>query len=109
MMTVKKFGVLSVGIMCGILSAALGLIFGLFYAVFLTLFLIVSGEMGYAFSGLDPSGIGLVWAACIIILPIFFGLVGFLSGLISAALYNVFSRWIGGIKVELQSDAGTGT
>jgi len=105
MMSLWRFGILSVANIAGILSAITGLIFGFFYAIFLTLIFAVSGEMDYAFSDFAPWGIGLIWVVCIIVFPLVYGIFGFLSGLIGAALYNVFAKWIGGIKVELKADA----
>ena len=36
----------------------------------------------------------------IVVLPIFYGIVGLIFGLISAALYNVVARLVGGIRIE---------
>ncbi|MBV9269502.1 MAG: hypothetical protein JO165_00275 [Candidatus Eremiobacteraeota bacterium] len=38
----------------------------------------------------------------LIVLPIFYGAVGFIAGLITAALYNLVARWTGGIEVTLE-------
>lgn len=40
--------------------------------------------------------------ATIIIVPIVYGIVGFIGGLIGAWLYNKFSTKIGGIKITLK-------
>ena len=108
MMTVKKFGVLSVAVMWGILSAIGGLIGGLLYAIFLSLIFGISGKMGSAFSEFGSLGMGVIWLLCIIGAPIFYGIIGFLSGLIGAALYNLFAQRIGGIKVELETGGEVG-
>ncbi|MFC1845804.1 hypothetical protein ACFLYM_00115 [Chloroflexota bacterium] len=105
MMTVKKFGILSVANISGVLSAIMGLIFGFFYAIFLTLVFAVSGDMDSVFSEFAGLGIGLIWLMGIIGFTVFYGIIGFLSGLIGAARYNVFAGWIGGIKVDLKADA----
>ena len=47
----------------------------------------------------------LVGSGTIIALPIFYGMLGFISGLIGAALYNFFSGIVGGIVVEVDSSA----
>jgi hypothetical protein len=101
MMIVKKFGVLSVAITWGILSAIGGLIVGLIYALIVTVIFAIPGRMDYALSELGASGMGVVWLICIVAAPIFYGIIGFLSGLIGAAVYNVFAKRTGGIKVEL--------
>ena len=42
----------------------------------------------------------LGWKA-IIIGPIFYGVLYFISGLIGALIYNLFAKLVGGIKIEL--------
>lgn len=42
-------------------------------------------------------GIGFAIAA-----PIFYGAMGFVVGVLSAALYNLFAKWLGGIEVEVE-------
>lgn len=37
-----------------------------------------------------------------IFMPVFYGIFGFIFGLISAAIYNLIARWIGGIEVEVE-------
>ena len=43
---------------------------------------------------------GLIFS--LIALPIFYGLIGFIGGLITAWLYNAAARIIGGIELELE-------
>ena len=103
MMTVRRFGVLSVGGITGILYAILGLIFGLLYAIIVTSIGAIT-ETGSVYPGLDSGGIGMVWLVGIIIAPIIYGVIGFIFTIISAALYNVIAPRIGGIKVELETE-----
>ena len=42
-------------------------------------------------------GIGFAIAA-----PIFYGVMGFVVGVLSAALYNLFAKWVGGVEVEVE-------
>lgn len=37
-----------------------------------------------------------------IFMPIIYGVMGFVGGIIAAALYNLFAGWIGGIEVEVE-------
>ena len=37
-----------------------------------------------------------------IFMPVFYGVFGFIFGVISAAIYNLIARWIGGIEVEVE-------
>jgi hypothetical protein len=52
----------------------------------------------------EPSGMmgAFFGAAAIVILPIFYGVLGFLASLVGAALYNIIASAIGGIEVEVQ-------
>ena len=102
MMTVKKFGVLSVARISGILYAVMGLIFGIFWAS-ITCFDPYTYEI---FPGTALLSDTAFWLIGIFGFTIGYGIIGFLSGLIGTALYNVFSQWIGGIKVELNPDLG---
>ena len=37
-----------------------------------------------------------------IFMPVFYGVFGFIFGVISAAIYNLIARWIGGIEVDVE-------
>jgi hypothetical protein len=94
MTKVKRLGVLSVANILGILYAIIGLILGLFIALFSTL--------GSTFGGdFDPLGFGLGFFS-IIVFPILYGVMGWIGGVISAGLYNLVAKWVGGIQVELE-------
>ena len=51
MVTIKKFGVLSVGVMCGILSAIGGFILGLIWAGMFSLIYVITEAYGGAYGG----------------------------------------------------------
>jgi len=92
--SIKRFGVLSVGRAFGIMYGLMGLILG---AILSVLSLIVSVLSGQSLI-LNP----LVGVWSIVLLPLFYGIVGFLMGLLTAWLYNISARWVGGIVVELK-------
>ena len=89
MQKVKRIGVLSLAKIFGLLYAIFGLIFGALIAV-LSLFGLNADETGLFFG-----------VASIIILPILYGVVGFIGGLITAFFYNLVAGKIGGLEVEL--------
>ena len=96
-MIIRRVGPLSVAKVAGALYALLGLIFG----AFISLFSIVGG----AFMPRNAGFGGLIFgAAAIVVLPIFYGLLGFIMSLISAALYNLIAGWVGGIEIEVTPD-----
>jgi hypothetical protein len=50
-----------------------------------------------------PFGIGFVF-----VLPFIYAAVGFVLGVLGAAIYNVVAKWIGGIVVEVEWDREEG-
>lgn len=79
------------------LYAAIGVLVGLVVAL-VGLTGIALGDLGSAapFVGLA------LGAGAIIALPIFYGVMGFLVGIVSAAVYNVAAGIVGGVEVDLQ-------
>ena len=77
----------------GVLHAMMGLLLGAAFSFFAVL------GAGTADAGLMGIAFGL---GAIIILPIFYGVLGFLGGLVSAGLYNLTAKWQGGIEFDLK-------
>ena len=97
---IRRFGVVSTGKIMGLLYAILSL----FVAIPYGLILILAGAAG----GGGPGGGGAGGAiagvgVCLVFgLPIFYGVVGFLGGMLTAAVYNALAAWVGGIDMELE-------
>lgn len=102
--TIRRFGVLSVGKMMGLTYALIGLIFG---AIF-SLFAIMGSAIGMAEDASAGMAGMLFGAGAIIIVPLFYGLIGFIAGLIGSAIYNLVAGIGGGIEVELTAPATAG-
>jgi hypothetical protein len=50
-----------------------------------------------------PAFLGAIFGVgAIILLPLLYGFMGLVVGVIGAALYNLFARMVGGLEVELQ-------
>lgn len=97
MQTIKSLGVLSVGKIMGILYALMGLLVAPVFLLF--------SAIG-ALAGQKESQMGLVFAVIFtIFVPIFYGGIGFIGGVIMAFLYNLIASRLGGIEIELQSPA----
>ncbi len=93
MQEIKKMGVLSVAKIEAVLCAVAGFIVGIIIAL-----------VGTAMMGMmqTPRAFGLYFGvASIIILPIVYGILGFIVGAIVAFLYNIVAGAIGGIEIEL--------
>ena len=112
MVSIKRFGVLSVGVIFAMLYAVLGLFIGIIWAGMFAMLSVFSGMFGSAFSDGYAEGdfLGafswLFGGLIIVLAPVFYGALGFVYGVIAAALYNLFARWTGGIKLELQQETG---
>ncbi|MGZ4985098.1 MAG: DUF3566 domain-containing protein [Chthoniobacterales bacterium] len=89
--------------MLGILYACMGLIFLPFFALF--------GALGaFAQHAQQAQGVGgppaVLMAGLMfgfgIFMPVMYGVMGFIFGILMAAVYNLVARWIGGIEVEVE-------
>lgn len=93
---VKNIGAVSLATTMGVLYAALGLIVGAILAL-IALAMPSSGLSGSAGMFGMMGGV-----ASIIVLPLVYGVLGFVLGLISAAIYNVVARMTGGVELTLE-------
>lgn len=91
---IKRVSPLQAGKMLGLLYACLGLLF-------IPIFLVASigmAQLPEAQRGpFALVGVGFALAA-----PVIYGVMGFIFGVISAALYNVAAKWIGGLEIEVE-------
>jgi hypothetical protein len=99
-MEIKRIGVLSAAKIVGGVYAGLGLIIGLFSACFgLITF---AGLISEADAELAGFGAGLFLAG-LCLLPLLYGILGFIGGAIAALIYNVVAGVIGGLELELSA------
>jgi len=91
----RKIGVFSLGKIYGVISAVMGLIFG-------AIITIMSLALGSVMGNNGGAGGFIFGVGSIIILPIFYGICGFIAGLIVASVFNVVSGVIGGLEVEVE-------
>jgi Transmembrane domain of unknown function (DUF3566) len=104
---VRRIGVLSAAKIQGLIGFVVGLIIGIFYALFALIGGAVITSIARSAGSESPLGglgMGIIGAvAAIIILPIFYGIVSFIVGAISALIYNAAARLTGGIEVEFEA------
>jgi hypothetical protein len=95
-MVIRRIGVLSAAKLYAAISFAMGLIFGVFVAL--------GSLLGMSFGDPDtPAIIGMMFGVgAVVLLPLFYGAMGFVFGAIGAALYNLFAGLVGGLEVETQ-------
>lgn len=87
----RRIKVLSLAKVYTVLMALIGLFTGIYYAI-----LGISFGVSQGFSG---AGLALF---NIIVTPVYFGILGFVAGVILALLYNIVARWVGGIELDLE-------
>jgi hypothetical protein len=91
---IRSIGILSCAKLMGALYGILGLIIG----AFMTLF----SMAGAALSN-NGQNAGLVMglgAASIVLIPITYGIIGFIGGIIMSFFYNVIAGMVGGIEIK---------
>ena len=95
----KRIAPLQLGLMLGVTYALISIII----IPFFLLFTIGAGAAARA-AGHNSAGVAGVFgfgAAFVVVLPILYGVIGFIGGVIGAFVYNLVAKWIGGIEVEV--------
>ena len=94
MAIIKRFGVIKMAVFMGLYTAFLGFVLGI---LFFLLSLIPSASTYSSLLGIPVGG-----ALLIIILPIIFGIVGFVNGLILTPIMNLTLKITKGIDLNLE-------
>jgi hypothetical protein len=94
---VREIGVVSVGKIMAIMYACMGLLVGAIVAMVSVL----GGFAGMVNDGGAAAGFAgmFIGAGAVFVLPIFYGVLGGLVGMLSALIYNVAARVVGGIEI----------
>ena len=101
-MIIKRIGVLSLAKLMTVLYGGIGLVVGACFALFSLLgggAMMASGQEGAAAGSAMMMGMGI---GAVIIFPIFYAVLGFIGGLISGWLFNLASRFTGGLEMDVQ-------
>lgn len=92
--SIQHIGPLSLANIIGLLYAVLGLIFGLFFAGLTAISAIMDNK--------EQTGVAFVALIIIVFMPVFYGLMGYISGLFIGFIYNFIAAKVGGIKVDIR-------
>lgn len=96
-MTLKRITPISCGKTLGILYAMIGLVFG----VLVSLFTVLGSAIGMA-QGQQGAGLGALFGiGAVILMPLLYGCLGFVGGILGAFLYNLTAGFSGGIELDL--------
>ncbi len=95
MLKIKKIGVMS----CGkIMLAGYGL-----FGVFLGAIISLGALLGMKMDQMEGIFLGAtVGVLAVILFPIIYGLIGFISGILTAWLFNIVTRIVGGLEIETE-------
>lgn len=97
-MELKRVEPLSAAKIMGLMYAGMGLIFGLMFS----LMMMIGGGLASQLEA-DTAFPSFLFGGCsALILPIFYGIIGFIGGAIGAWLYNLMAGWIGGLELTLE-------
>jgi len=97
-MVLKRIGVLSAGKILALLYACLGFIVGCFVSIFATLGLMAT----LVDQSLPPFIAAFLGLGALIFMPVLYGGLGFLLGVIGSSIYNGLAKLIGGIELDLR-------
>lgn len=103
-MTIRRFSVFSVAKIQGLLAFVIGLLIGVVYGLFFMLFGAVMSSLAprgdsQALGGVSSVVFGLV---LMIAIPVLYGILGFIGGMIGALVYNLAAGVVGGVRFELE-------
>jgi len=95
-MVITRVAPVSVARVAGVIYALLGLLFGAIVSL-------ASVAGAFAASGGDAGFMGALFGiGAVVLLPLFYGCMGFIMSLITAALYNAVSGVVGGVEVDVR-------
>jgi hypothetical protein len=97
-MELKEIGPVSCAKVLGLFYGGIGLIAG----AIIGLFAVAGAALGHGNNYGNPFLGTLFGMGAIVFLPLLYGTLGVIVGLIVSAFYNVIARWVGGIQVTLQ-------
>jgi len=102
----RHISVVQFALVAAVLYALIGIIIGLAW------WLVISPIMmaGMKGSGVSAPGMAAMTGIgffAILVFPIMYGIIGFIAGLLYAALYNLAARWTGGFELTLDQVPST--
>jgi hypothetical protein len=100
---IKRVAPLQAGKMMGVLYGCMGLIFLPFIMLAAAAGVFAQHAQGTSSGAAAPAAaMAVIMFGMGLFLPVFYGVMGFVFGVIGAALYNLIAGWIGGIEVEVE-------
>ncbi len=100
--TVKRVDPMSLGKVLAVIYGVIALIIAVIY---LFIIVIIGAAAGAASNNLALGLIGGLFGGILIgaLIVLMYAGIGFLAGLITAAIYNVVAKRVGGVQIELET------
>jgi hypothetical protein len=76
-------------------------VYGIMGLIILPMMLLVT-FLGSHFQQAQRTGFMALGIGFMIFIPVLYAVMGFIIGVLSAAIYNLVAKWIGGIEVEVE-------
>ena len=100
-MVVKRIGIGSAAKLSGAMYGSMGLFIGII--VSLASFFGAGLAQLAGSEDAPPAFMGVLFGVgAIVLLPLLYGLLGLVIGAVTAGLYNLFARMVGGLTVEME-------
>ena len=100
MQRIRSIGIMSLARISGVIYGCLGLLVIPFFGV--------AGLISLAAGEKETAVGGAMFLLFAILAPFLYGFIGFLAGALTAWIYNLAAKWIGGIEIDLQPPQTTG-
>jgi hypothetical protein len=100
-MVIRRISPLSCAKVSGILYAGIGLLIGALFSVISVVIGGMADQLETGHAGMPGMFGALFGVAAIVILPICYGILGFVGGAITAWLYNIVAGVAGGLEIEV--------
>lgn len=101
---IRKLGVLSVAKIQSLILLVVSLLISIPYGLIIIVYALFGASMVGGNASFAVGGGGVVIGILVMVgLPIFYAVIGFIGGAISALVYNLFSGIVGGIEIEVEN------
>jgi len=101
---IKKLGVLSFAKIQALVMLVVSLLISIPYGLIIIVYSLFGASMIGGNASFAVGGGGVVVGILVMIgLPIFYAIIGFIFGAISALVYNLFSGLVGGVEIEVEN------
>ena len=106
-MTIRRFSVFSVAKIQGLLGFVIGLLIGVIYGLFFMVFGAFMSSLAPRGDSQAMGGAGSIVGGLVImiVVPLIYGTLGFIGGMIGAVVYNLAAGVVGGVRFELEGAA----